>query len=62
MLSEEKVVDYIIELESKNDPEDPCLDEGEQAKLQAYYTVLNRELDSDERERLKIARKEVLGE
>ena len=58
-----KVVDRIIELEERYDPEnDSYLDEGEQARLELLYELLGRNLYPSENNRVEDVREELFGE
>lgn len=60
MLSEEALVNLIIQLEAKSTVDDDSylLDEGEQAALAAYYEILDRFLNKAENKIVKALRKE----
>lgn len=64
MKSEKEVVDMIIEIEALFDPENEYsyLDEGQQAELQALYSVLDRDLTKKENSKVEKLRKVYLGE
>ena len=59
MISEERLIDLIVALESKWDPDDDScyLDEGEQAELNSLYVVLDDDLPSEATARIEEARK-----
>lgn len=63
MITEEKLVELIIDLEDMdtdpNDSEDDCyLDEAQQATLSAYYECLDRKLTQKELKKVQKLRKE----
>ena len=63
MIAESEVVEMILAVEAIWDPEDEYsyLDEGQQAELAALYCVLDRDLTTEENERLSELRKELLA-
>ena len=61
MISEEKVVELVLGVESLYDPDDGSnLDEGQQARLYTLYEILDRDLTDEEQQKLNKMREELL--